>query len=47
MDCRRYIYQHMMDKVKVGFTVLTNETKHVRNELEEAFELPEESWQDF
>lgn len=46
-DARRYVYQHMMDKVKVGFTVLSNEVKPVRNELEEAFELPEESWQDF
>ncbi len=47
MDARRYIYTNMMDKVKVGFAVLDDDSaKFVRNELEEAFELPEESWQD-
>lgn len=48
MDCRRYIYQNMMDKVKVGLVTIDDTgDKPVRNEQEEAFELPDAAWQDF
>ena len=48
MDCRRYVYQAMLDKVKAGLVVLGgDEKKFVRNEEEEAFELPEAAWTDF